>query len=150
MPIETLVKPESACTITKPKLKLEHKVRRYIRRAIELVKPTHCRIRYDTMQNKWAVLTDKNTVHHHFAYGVMVNVKFAVESIKGYDNLRCANTENVGVATGDLRENYYGNDGAGFSHLSFNGTNFIDENTHVPIKQAQVLRLMSERRALYK
>jgi len=137
---------------TKPEAIVESKTKKLIRRVIEYVKPTHARIRYDSMLKKWAVLNKDNTPHHHFEFGVMVNVTFKIEKVKGYDPLRCSNIDElVGVAEGDLQENYYGNDGAGFHHMSFDKSNgFIDEDTGAKLTKTSTLRLMTERRALYK
>ncbi len=132
--------------------KIEHKVKRLIRRVIEYVKPTHARIRWDSMANKWAVLQPDNSSDHHFEYGVMRDVKFYTEHLKGYDRQRCAQiNENIGVAEGELQENYYGNDATGFVHMSFDQKlGFVSEEKHIPIRHAKILRLMSGRQALVK
>lgn len=102
------------------------------------------------MEKRWAVLKDDNTPHHYFEYGVMTNVTFHTAKLGNYDTLLCGSNRTAGIAEGDLRENFYGNDGVGFAHMSFDGNSFVDESTHKPIQRANVLRLMTERHALYK
>lgn len=140
----------TTCTIeTKPKI--EHKVKRFVRRMKEGIKPTHARIRYDTMANKWAVLNDDNSAHHHFTHGVMTNVTFVTQKLQGYDVLRCGYINaNIGIAEGDLRENYYGNDAEGFTHMGFDPQGGFTDGNGKPITRATVLRVMTDRRALYK
>lgn len=145
------IEPQHCTIVSSSKPITEHPVKRFIRRAKQLVAPTHCRIRYDTMRNQWAVLTDNNSAHHHFTHGVMTNVVFSTAVTFNYDRLRCEGGGMIGIAEGDLRENYYGNDASDFNHMSFDKINgFIDAHSGAPIKSAQVLRLMSDRRALYK
>jgi len=151
--IETIKLTPQSCSLTPPKAKVEHKIKKFIRRFKESVAPTHCRIRFDTMVGKWAVLNNDNTSNHHFDYGVMTNVVFEVKHLSGYDPQRCSQiNEYIGIAEGDLRENYYGHDATGFRHINFDKKSgaFLDAETNQPIARASILRPMTERRALYR
>lgn len=136
----------------KPVVKIEHKLKKFVRKLKEQIKSTHCIIRYDTNVSKWAILDKHFQPIRHFDYGVMVNVNFRPQRVSR-PSVGCGSGlrhDIIGIAEGDLRENYYGNDAVGFSYMSFEDGNFINADTRQIIKSANVLRLMSERRALYK
>ena len=130
------------------KPKKESPVMKLVRRVKEKFRPTHASVRFDIYANppRWGVLDDKHEAVRHFEYGVMENVEFS-----SYQNVNlkgCAGM-NVGVATGMLRQDTYGNDSVGYENLSFNGRNFVNAKNEV-ITRASKLRLLENRRALYK
>ena len=135
------------CKSLQTKTITEHKLKKFIRRIKEAVKPTHARVRYDGYARKWAVLDAQNNPIRHFEYGVMTNVRFS--SATGYNYNVCGQGP-IGVAEGDLVENSYGNDASGFSHMGFHNGAFSNDQNNTPLKEAKVLRLMQDRRALYK
>jgi hypothetical protein len=124
------------------------KVVKLVRRITQHIKPTHCKVRWDSMVNKWAILTgDGNNISlvRHFEYGYMTNVKFT--PLKATIPQICIYGEYIGIAEGDLVENDHGNEAQGFINIGFNGKQFEDAG-HNPITEAKYLRLMSGRTAL--
>jgi hypothetical protein len=124
------------------------KVVKLVRRIKQSIKPTHCKVRWDSMVNKWAIMDgplDKLQLVRHFEYGYMTNVKFypmntTIPSI-------CVYSQTIGIAEGDLVENDHGSEVTGFVNIGFNGQQFEDAS-HNPITEAKYLRLMSGRTAL--
>lgn len=126
----------------------EPTIKKLIRKTRELIKPTHCSIRFDVKVGKWAVLDKNNEPTRHFEYGIMENVRFSSATVQeGYG---CGSkSTSIGIATGDLRQDTYGSDVMGYHNMSFKGGNFIGEDG-LAIREASSLRLLTERRALYK
>lgn len=128
--------------------KEEGKFKKIIRRAKEAVKPTYCWVRFDANKNMWAELDQKDLMpKRHFHYGVMTNVVFEPTKIDSYG---CGGDSSwAGIAKGDLVSNSYGNDAIGFHNLNFYDGVFRGEDGG-EIKNAKVLRLLENRRSLYK
>lgn len=130
--------------------KVEHKTKRLIRRLKELVKPTHASVRYDSTANKWAVLDKDSNPIRHFEHGVMTDVVFSTAKVEG-QRVGCGGSSSsiVGIATGSLRQDTYGSDAIGYSNLSFDGHQFINDQGNL-LTSAKSLRLLENRRALVK
>lgn len=149
--IETLVKA-STCP-GKPTVKIEPLYKKILRRAQEIIKPTYAYVRYDATVGKWAVVDHKASALRpirHFEFGVMKRVEFYSQHVSEY--LGCGQYSNgyaAGVAKGYLYTNTHGNDITGFNNLSFDEGVFRNQSGEA-VTKAAVLRLMPDRRSLYK
>lgn len=149
-------KQTKSCKVTKTHItppKTKESIITKTLRKVQLIKGS---VRYDINKGEWALLDQNFNPVKHFTHAVMKDVTFRAEKITSkVKHTGCGGAweENVesfiGVATGYIRENSYGTDGHGFHNLRFDGTNFMDE-AGSKLEKAEVVRLMPERRALYK
>jgi len=119
-------------------------------KTVDAVKQVH--VRYDASCGSWAVVDDKGKPVAHFTHGVLQDVTFEAISVENTVRLGCGSetrSESIGVATGTLFMNTHGKDFSGFHNLGFNGQQFVNEDGE-PLTSVHKLRLMPERRALYK
>lgn len=122
---------------------------RFIRRLKQrFIKSTHCSVRYDSSIGKWAVVDSQFAPIRHITTGLLSKVSFSVRELSTRSGCGSSPTS-IGLATGDLIEEFLGVDHFGFKNLSFNGEAFLDERGN-PISSAQTLRLLPNRKALYK
>lgn len=145
--MQTIEVLKGSCGL-RPPPKIETAPKKLVRRLKEIIKPTHARVRYDTNAGLWAVLNDDQTVHHHFAFGLMRNVQFQVEESVVSSGCGGSRSSYAGIAEGDLQEHFHGTEVAGFRNLDFDGEKFVDDAKQ-QLKSASVLRLMGDRRAMY-
>lgn len=147
----------SSCAIVpqvKPTPKLDKPLKKLVRRVKQAVLPTHARVRYDTETSRWAVLDSSNMPVRHFEYGLLTNVKFSTAVVSKHVARGCSGdyeNVNIGIAEGDLVENTFGTDMLGFENLRFDhldGT--FRRFDSVVISEAKVVRLLPDRRAVYK
>lgn len=138
-----------------PAPKLDKPLKKLVRRVKQVVLPTHARVRYDTETSRWAVLDKSNMPVRHFEYGLLTNVRFSTAVVSKTVARGCLGTEtehvNIGIAEGDLVENTFGTDMLGFENLRFDhldGT--FRRFDSVVIREAKVVRLLPDRKAVYK
>lgn len=106
-------------------------------------------VRYNVQHKKWTQVTSMRdaTPLEVFDAGIMEDVTFSsTREMKG----GCRSI-NVGVAEGTLKINRCGKCNVFERHMSYNPNtgDFIDEETRQPIKKAERIRLMPNRKALY-
>lgn len=123
-------------------------------KAPEPDKGTKVHVRYNGDGKCWAVVDPENNGKpiQNFTYGIMEDVEFRTISISEWAGLGCGSarkTNQVGAAYGYLKVDTHGKDFSGFHNMGFNGSQFTNEDQE-PLTTARKLRLMPDRRALYK
>jgi len=117
-----------------------------LRKVKDAIAPEFARVRYDANRKAWAVLDNDNEPIRHLDYGVMEHVVFEAIDMK----VPGCHGMFMGVAKGYLRSNTYGKDSMGYRNMSFDGRGAFRNTDGDQIKSASSLRLLQDRRALYK
>ena len=128
--------------------KFDGPLMKVVRKVKQKYNPTQARVRWDTKIGAWAVLDHRNKPIRHFHYGFMTDVKFSSQEVEEYVGCGSSTTTTIGVADGQLVENCHGDQVDGFKNLEFKNAKFQSEGQ--PIHAASVLRLMSNRTAVFR
>ena len=109
-------------------------------------------VRWNAECKQWSILDKNNKPRENFTHGIMKNVSFETIPVSEVRRVGCASETihgTAGLARGELTIGTFGTSIQGWKNLGFDGASFTDTNGQ-PIESANELRLLPERRALYR